>query len=70
MTKDFTVSDMSCQHCANAITQDVTKLPGVHNVVVDVQQQQVRVDADEQVTPETVVPAINTAGYTDVTVRN
>ena len=69
MTQNFTVSDMSCQHCANAITQEVAKLPGVHNVVVDLQQQQVRVDVDDQVTPETVVAAINTAGYTEVTAR-
>ena len=70
MTRDFTVSDMSCQHCANAITQEVANLPGAHNVVVDVQQQQVRVDADEQVATETILASINAAGYTDITVRN
>ncbi len=70
MTQNFTVSDMSCQHCANAITQEVAKLPGVHNVVVDLQQQQVRVDADEQVATEAILASINAAGYTEVTVRN
>jgi copper ion binding protein len=68
MTKEFTVNDMSCQHCVTTITTEVARVPGVQAVTVDLERKQVTVNADEQVAPETIVGAINEAGYTEVTV--
>ena len=70
MTKEFTVKDISCGHCVQAITQEVTSVPGVQNVRVDLGTKRVSVDANEQVTTDTIVNAINEAGYADITVLN
>ncbi len=63
MTSEFSVPSISCQHCVQAITAEVSQLPGVQNVAVDLGSKRVRVEADERVTPEAVVEAINEAGY-------
>jgi copper ion binding protein len=70
MTKDFNVPEISCQHCVNAITKEVSGINGVQNVKVDLGSKRVSVQADESVTPQTIVEAINEAGYDDVTVLN
>ena len=68
MTIELIVPEMSCQHCVNAITGEVTQLEGVRNVAIDLGTKHVRVDADASVTPEAVVGAVNEAGYDQVTV--
>ena len=68
MTSEFSVPSISCQHCVQAITAEVSQLPGVQNVAVDLGSKRVRVKADERVTPEAVVEAINEAGYEDAAV--
>jgi copper chaperone len=68
MTSEFSVPSISCQHCVQAITAEVSQLPGVQNVAVDLGSKRVRVEADARVTPEAVVEAINEAGYEDAAV--
>ncbi len=68
MTTEFTVRDMSCAHCVNAITTEVQAVPGVRSVSIDLATKRVRVDAGNEVTTETLVGAINEAGYVDITV--
>lgn len=68
MTKEFTVPTMSCQHCVNAITKEVSGLQGVQNVKVDLGTKRVSVQASDNVSTETIVEAINEAGYDEVTV--
>ena len=68
MTKEFTVPTMSCQHCVNAITKEVSGLQGVQNVKVDLGTKRVSVQANDNVSTETIVEAINEAGYDEVTV--
>lgn len=70
MTKEFTVPTMSCQHCVNAITKEVSGLSGVQNVKIDLGSKRVSVQANENVSTETIMHAINEAGYDDVTVLN
>jgi len=70
MTKEFTVGDISCGHCAQAITQEVKNVPGVQNVNVDVSTKRVSVETNERVTTDVLVNAINEAGYADITVLN
>ncbi len=68
MAIELIVPEISCQHCVNAITGEVSQLKGVQNVAVDLGTKHVRVDADASVTPEAVVAAVNEAGYDEVTV--
>jgi copper ion binding protein len=68
MTKEFTVPAISCQHCVNAITSEVQNVQGVQNVKVDLGSKRVSVQAEDRVSTEAIVSAINEAGYDDVTV--
>ncbi len=68
MTTVFRVPDVSCQHCVNAITKEVSGLQGVRDVKVDLDSKQVTVDAGEQVSQAQLIEAINEAGYDDVAV--
>ncbi len=70
MTIELNVPEMSCQHCVNSITGEVSQLQGVRNVAIDLGTKLVRVDADESVTAQAVVAAVNEAGYDEVTVLN
>ena len=68
MTKDFNVPEMSCQHCVNAITKEVSGVQGVQLVKIDLGTKRVSVQANDTVSSDTIVEAINEAGYDDVTV--
>ncbi len=68
MAKEFTVPSMSCQHCVNAITKEVSNLQGVQNVQVDLDSKRVQVQADDRVSTEAILEAIHEAGYDDATV--
>jgi copper chaperone CopZ len=58
----YTVEGMSCQHCVNAITNEVTKVPGVVDVGVDLNGGTVTVTGD-RVDDAAVRAAIDEAGY-------
>jgi len=70
MTKEFTVQDMSCQHCVNAITKEVSAVDGVQNVTIDLATKRVRIQTNEQVPTDKLVEAINEAGYVNVATLN
>ena len=59
-TLDFTVSGMTCQHCVASVTEEVTELPGVSGVDVDLATGRLQVVGD--VTPEQVQAAVAEAG--------
>ena len=67
MTKEFTVRDMSCGHCGQAITKEVSTVAGVNNVKVDLASKRVSVEANAQVPVAAIITAINEAGYSDIT---
>ena len=57
---DFTVSGMTCQHCVASVTEEVTDLPGVTEVDVDLATGRLHVVGD--VTAEQVQAAVAEAG--------
>jgi copper ion binding protein len=65
-TERFEVPGVSCQHCVNAITKEVSALPGVQRVQVALDEKTVTVEHGEQVNTEQIVAAINEAGYDEV----
>lgn len=69
-TEQFRVPDVSCAHCVNAITQEVSALPGVVNVDVKLEGKTVTVKHDAQVDTAAIVAAINEAGYDEVVQLN
>lgn len=58
----YTVTGMSCQHCVNAITEEVSAISGVESVVVDLGAGTVTVTA---ASPDdaAIRAAIDEAGY-------
>jgi len=65
-TERFQVPGVSCQHCVNAITKEVSALPGVQRVQVALDNKTVTVDHAEQVSTDAIIAAINEAGYDEV----
>ncbi|HZY76065.1 MAG TPA: copper ion binding protein [Jatrophihabitantaceae bacterium] len=61
MTKTYTVAGMTCQHCVNAVTEEVGKLAGVEAVDVDLTAGTVTVTGD--VGGDAVRAAVDEAGY-------
>ena len=66
ITERFQVPGVSCQHCVNAITTEVTAIPGVQQVQVALDSKTVTVEHGEQVRTEQIVAAIHEAGYDEV----
>jgi copper chaperone CopZ len=62
-TVTYTVAGMTCGHCAAAVTAELSKLPGVVDVVVALDGGRVTVRADRPLAAETVRSAIDEAGY-------
>lgn len=59
----YTVEGMTCAHCVAAVTEEVSAVPGVREVQVDLETGRVAVrgqDADE----DAVRAAVLRAGYT------
>jgi copper chaperone len=65
-TEQFRVPEISCQHCVNAITKEVTALAGVQKVQVDLGEKRVTVEHAPEVSTTQIVAAINEAGYDEV----
>jgi copper chaperone len=60
-TNVYTVPDISCGHCKQAIESEVGQVDGVDSVVVDIDQRTVTVDGSAG--DEAIVSAIQEAGY-------
>ena len=60
---DYTVRGMTCDHCAGSVTAEITKIPGVTCVTVDVPTGLVTVESDREVADAAVTEAIEEAGY-------
>ena len=60
MTTTYSVPDISCQHCVDAITTEVTKEAGVTAVSVDLDTKTVAVDGGDDAA---IVAAIDEAGF-------
>jgi copper chaperone CopZ len=58
----FEVDGMSCEHCRVAITGEVSQVPGVHSIDVDLDTKLVHVRGAD-VDDAAVVSAIDEAGY-------
>ncbi len=62
-TTTYTVTGMTCQHCAASVTEEVSEITGVTGVSVDVASGRVTVDSDAPVSDDAVRAAVAEAGY-------
>jgi copper chaperone CopZ len=66
-TTTWTVQGMTCGHCVHAVTTEISAIPGVADVAVDLASGLVTVTAEPDPSPEAVAAAVDEAGYTLVT---
>ncbi len=59
----YRVPDVSCEHCVRAITDELTRLPGVQQVGVDLKTKLVTVEHDGSVSDDQLRQRIEEAGY-------
>ena len=62
-TTTFTIAGMTCGHCVNAVTEELSKLEGVIGVHVDLATGTATVDSHDQISPAAIVAAVDEAGY-------
>ncbi len=62
-TNTYTVAGMTCSHCVNAVTEEVSKIPGVLDVRVDLTTGSVEVASQQPLDQATVADAVEEAGY-------
>ena len=63
-TETFRVEGMTCDHCRNAVTAEVSTVPGVQAVTVEVEAGTVTVSAVHPVDQSDIAAAVDEAGYT------
>ncbi len=62
-TATYTVVGMTCGHCVSAVTEEVSGLPGVTDVAVDLPSGGLTVTSDAPVDDDAVRAAVEEAGY-------
>ncbi|MCA1006028.1 heavy-metal-associated domain-containing protein [Rhodococcus hoagii] len=63
MEHTYLVKGMTCQHCAAAVTEEISELSGVTGVDVDVESGRVVVHSDALLDTIAVAAAVTEAGY-------
>lgn len=62
-TSTYTVVGMTCGHCVNSVTEEVSQLPGVTDVDVDLATGGLTITSDADVDDAAVRAAVEEAGY-------
>lgn len=62
-TSSYTVTGMTCGHCVASVTEEVTDIPGVENVEVDLPTGAVTITSAEPLDDAAVRAAVEEAGY-------
>ncbi len=63
MQTTINVSGMTCGHCVSAVTMELSLLPSVTEVDVDLESGQVTITSDAALEQAQLVTAIDEAGY-------
>ena len=61
-TSTYHVTGMTCGHCVKAVTEEVSAIPGVSHVDVDLETGRLRVTSDGPVDFDRIVEAVAEAG--------
>jgi copper chaperone len=59
----YTVTGMTCGHCVSAVTTELSRLPGVSDVQVDLPTGRVVVTSAAELPADQVRAAVDEAGY-------
>ncbi|GAB3447656.1 heavy-metal-associated domain-containing protein [Streptomonospora sediminis] len=59
----ITVKGMTCEHCVSAVRGEISALPGVTGVDVDLDSGRVDIRSESELTGEQLDTAVDEAGY-------
>jgi copper chaperone CopZ len=59
----YTITGMTCGHCAASVTEEISEISGVQQVEVDLAGGRVTVTSDEPLDTSAVRAAVTEAGY-------
>ncbi|MEU8135288.1 heavy-metal-associated domain-containing protein [Streptodolium elevatio] len=65
-TATFTVTGMTCGHCVSSVQEEVSEVPGVRDVRVELASGLLTVSSDGDVDRDAVRAAVAEAGYSAV----
>ena len=60
---NYTVTGMTCGHCAGSVRAEVAKIDGVTDIAVDVPTGRLTVTSSAPLAPAAVLGAVEEAGY-------
>ena len=60
----FQVTGMTCGHCQRAVTEEISRIPGIQGVAVDLATGSVTVTVIQPVDRADIAHAVDEAGYT------
>ena len=63
MEKTLKIEGMMCDHCVMHVQKALAAIPGVQEVAVSLENKSAKVRLDPDVSDETVITAIEEAGY-------
>jgi copper ion binding protein len=63
VTETYQVTGMTCQHCVQSVSTELGRLPGVHEVRVELDTGAVDVVSDGPLPVDEVRAALDEAGY-------
>ncbi|OUC93358.1 heavy-metal-associated domain-containing protein [Streptosporangium minutum] len=66
-TTTYTVKGMTCGHCVSSVTEEVSAVPGVTGVEVDLATGLLTVDGEGSADAAAITAAVEEAGYEVVT---
>lgn len=67
--KTINVDGMTCDHCVNAVTEEISKIPGVTAVNIDLHAGEVspvRITTGNEISDADIAAAVEEAGYSIV----
>lgn len=62
-TATYTIKGMTCQHCQNAVSTEISRLAGVRDVQIDLAAGTATVTSEQPLDPQAVRDAVDEAGY-------
>lgn len=62
-TSTYTVTGMTCDHCVGAVRNELSRIPGVTDVAVDLPSGRVTVTSEGPVSTDDVRAMVDEAGY-------
>lgn len=62
-TTSWTVTGMTCNHCVSSVTEEVSEVPGVEQVTVDLKSGLLTVTSEQPLDDAAIRAAVEEAGY-------